>query len=471
MAQDSYVNLQIRPHPEYTDIVPTLRSEEYEVLKASIKGNNGNWSAIVVNKDGFILDGYHRYKVCNELGIEPKFEVKEFNSAPEEKLFVIDSNLARRQLTDYARTELVLLKKQIYLDLGKKNMSEAGKVGAAIRDDDNNADDGEGLIKIDKPFDAGIGNAGTTVDKQANVNTINTQRQLADEAGVSTGFLYEVEYLAKHATQEQKQELRDGKAKPHSVFCDIRQKEKLDILDKKIDQGTALNDLELAQSLNISIRPYDVWNYSEIDERFGQRYPGNIPAGIVVNTLVFFTEPGDLILDPMAGGGVVGDVCKRFGRECLMYDINPVREDIIEHDLRQGVPTEAKHADFVFWDPPYYNIKEQEYGPKSISALPKSEYMKVFEDAAESFAENRIKKIAFLMPDYYGKNPEENIFIDEYIAQFKKNGKWRILRRIHCPLATQQISAYTIATRLKTKTLSWLARDLIVFERTEVTGK
>ncbi len=464
MTQDSYVNLPIRPHPEYSTIVPPLKPEEYETLSDSIRRNNGNWDAVVVNKEGFILDGNHRYKICNELGIEPNYEVKEFNSALEEKLFVIDSNLARRQLTDYARTELILLKKQTYLDLGKKNMSEAGKAGVAIRDSNNIADNEEGFINIDKAFDTRT-DSGYAADEQISINTINTQKELADEAGVSTGFLYEVEYLTKHATQEQKQELREGKAKSHSIFRDIRQQEKLGILDKKIEQGTALNDLEMASSLNISIRPYDVWNYSEIDERFGQRYPGNIPAGIVVNTLVFFTEPGDLVLDPMAGGGVVGDVCRRFGRKCLMYDINPVREDIIKHDLKQGIPKGAKNADFVFWDPPYYKIKEQEYGPQSISALPKSEYMKVFEDAAECFAENGIKKIALLMPDYYGKNPDENIFIDEYIAQFKKYGEWRILRRVHCPLATQQITAYTIATRLKTKTLSWLARDLIIFER------
>src|SRR5947208_9147680 len=184
MTQDSYVNLPIRPHPEYSTIVPPLKTEKYETLSDSIRRNNGNWDAVVVNKEGFILDGNHRYKICNELGIEPNYEVKEFNSALEEKLFVIDSNLARRQLTDYARTELILLKKQTYLDLGKKNMSEAGKAGVAIRDSNNIADNEEGFINIDKAFDTRT-DSGYAADEQISINTINTQKELADEAGVS----------------------------------------------------------------------------------------------------------------------------------------------------------------------------------------------------------------------------------------------------------------------------------------------
>jgi hypothetical protein len=64
-------------------------------------------------------------------------------------------------------------------------------------------------------------------------------------------------------------------------------------------------------SLNISIRPYDVWNFSSLDERYGYKYPGQIPADIVFNTF-FFINQGDLVVDPMAGSGVVGEICNQL---------------------------------------------------------------------------------------------------------------------------------------------------------------
>jgi hypothetical protein len=43
---------------------------------------------------------------------------------------------------------------------------------------------------------------------------------------------------------------------------------------------------------------------------------GRIPAQLVAHILYFFSEPGDLVLDPMAGGGVCADTCLAMGRRC-----------------------------------------------------------------------------------------------------------------------------------------------------------
>jgi hypothetical protein len=36
-------------------------------------------------------------------------------------------------------------------------------------------------------------------------------------------------------------------------------------------------------------------------------------AQLVAHILYFFSEPGDLVLDPMAGGGVCADTCLAMG--------------------------------------------------------------------------------------------------------------------------------------------------------------
>jgi ParB-like chromosome segregation protein Spo0J len=49
--------IAIRFHHEYEKIVPKLKLEEYQELKSSI-AKNGLYHPIIINKDGFILDGH-----------------------------------------------------------------------------------------------------------------------------------------------------------------------------------------------------------------------------------------------------------------------------------------------------------------------------------------------------------------------------------------------------------------------------
>src|SRR5215208_3112471 len=122
-------NPRIRINPEYASMVPKQSPEEYESLKQSIKEENGLYVPIIVNQNCVILDGHHRYKACQELGIEPETVVKEFNNELDEQLFVVDCNLVRRQLNSFQRTELALRSKPILEAIAKRNESIGGKGG------------------------------------------------------------------------------------------------------------------------------------------------------------------------------------------------------------------------------------------------------------------------------------------------------------------------------------------------------
>lgn len=124
MTSLSSSDLQI--NPEYASLVSELSPEEYESLKQSIM-KNGLYLPIIVNQNGIILDGHHRYKACQALGIEPKTIVKEFEDKLDEHLFVIDCNLIRRQLNSFQRTELALKSKPILEAIVKRNESLGGK--------------------------------------------------------------------------------------------------------------------------------------------------------------------------------------------------------------------------------------------------------------------------------------------------------------------------------------------------------
>jgi site-specific DNA-methyltransferase (adenine-specific) len=117
----SISNLELKINPEYAKLVPALTEQEYNGLKRSIQ-NHGLHETIKVNKKGEILDGHHRFKICNELGRNPKIEVKELANELEEKLYVIDVNFKRRHLNDFQKLELASLKQPILKEIAKKRM-------------------------------------------------------------------------------------------------------------------------------------------------------------------------------------------------------------------------------------------------------------------------------------------------------------------------------------------------------------
>src|SRR5215208_4428293 len=95
----------IKINSEYSKLVNPLSNLEYQVLKSSIS-EKGMHLPIIVNQDNVILDGHHRYKICKELYIKPLFEVKRFDNPLDEKEFVIEINVQRRQLNDFQKAEL-----------------------------------------------------------------------------------------------------------------------------------------------------------------------------------------------------------------------------------------------------------------------------------------------------------------------------------------------------------------------------
>jgi len=91
------------------------------------------------------------------------------------------------------------------------------------------------------------------------------------------------------------------------------------------------------------------------------KYPGVTPAFIIWNLVQRYTQPGDLVVDPMAGSGTTIDVCKEEGRQVIGYDIAPAHPEVIQNDAR-NIPLEDNSVDMVFIDSPYSdNIKYSDH--------------------------------------------------------------------------------------------------------------
>ena len=116
-------------------------------MKNSIS-NKGLHLPIIINQDNVILDGHNRLKICQELGIEPKFEVKEFQDPLQEKEFVIEINLKRRHLNNFQIAELEYKMEEIYKERAKlRSFSNLKNVKENISTAPNDA------IEVDKDKD------------------------------------------------------------------------------------------------------------------------------------------------------------------------------------------------------------------------------------------------------------------------------------------------------------------------------
>jgi hypothetical protein len=84
-----------RPVHPIADLFPMMTDEELANLAADIKAN-GLIHAIVVDKDGVIIDGRNRDRACEIAGIEPATVLFE---GDDPRAYIIAANISRRHLT------------------------------------------------------------------------------------------------------------------------------------------------------------------------------------------------------------------------------------------------------------------------------------------------------------------------------------------------------------------------------------
>jgi DNA modification methylase len=136
------------------------------------------------------------------------------------------------------------------------------------------------------------------------------------------------------------------------------------------------------------------------------KYAGVTPAFIIYNLIYRYTNPGDLVCDPMAGSGTTIDVCKEERRRVVAFDIVPTRPDIIQADAR-NIPLEDNSVDMVFIDSPYGdNIRYNDH-PLNIGHIPASEE-RFYDELEKVMVEcHRILKdgkiLAWLIGDQWAK--------------------------------------------------------------------
>jgi len=140
-------------------------------------------------------------------------------------------------------------------------------------------------------------------------------------------------------------------------------------------------------------------------------YAGRTPSYVIWNLVQRYTQAGDLVVDPFAGGGTTLDVADSLQRRSRGFDLaahagrpagagglvarrtgpgsessDGARAMRIEHADARALPVEDGAAQLVFMDPPYSTHLEYSDDPRCIGKLSAFDDA-YFEAMADVFAE------------------------------------------------------------------------------------
>jgi len=183
---------ELKINQEFKNLIPPLTKEEYKGLEKSLLEEGCRDALVTWN--GTIVDGHNRYELCQKHGIDFDVIEKEFENEEEAKVWIIDNQNARRNLTDGWKFELKQTRKKI--------LSEKGKENQGIRTD---------LL--------------SKTDKKLNINKVrnhNTQKEIAKELGWSTGKVAQADVVWKKGPEEIKEKVKAGDMSINEAYRKVR---------------------------------------------------------------------------------------------------------------------------------------------------------------------------------------------------------------------------------------------------------
>lgn len=199
---------------DYCKPWPQLPPDEFKLLKESIQtfGLNNPITLVgdeVVNGEIVyrILDGRHRYLVCKELNIMPRFREFEGPGSPLE--FAIAENLRRRQMTPSQRAMIAGELFDIETKRAKARQAAAGAANMAA----HHQEQGHVLVPVTLP---------ELIDKG------DTRDKVADAMGISGKTMSDAVKVLKSEDEQLKQAVTSGSLPVHRAADQVREREKIE---------------------------------------------------------------------------------------------------------------------------------------------------------------------------------------------------------------------------------------------------
>ena len=211
------------------NIYPEMKEEAFLSLRSDIEKNGYDFKFPIWIYENKIIDGWNRYKACNELGITPIYETF-VGDELQAITFILRTN-NRRDLTSYQRTLLALEFEEMFKEKAKENLGR---------------------------------NQYSSSQKSAESKPIDTRNELAKIAKVSHDTISKVKKIQEKAPEEVKAKLATGEVSINAAYKEIKKEEKkeerIQLINKQIEEIEAGELPELKGLFDvISVDP--PWNY------------------------------------------------------------------------------------------------------------------------------------------------------------------------------------------------------------------
>ena len=265
----------IKVDKEFQALIPPLFAEEYTGLEQNII-ENGCLDALKVWGD-ILVDGHNRHAICEKHDIAYTTQAVDFDSRGAALVWIIRSQLDRRNIADFVRYELTDRQAGILREQGRQKQQEACG--------DKKSEEARSLLPI-------IGK--TVSEKEVEPEKHDTRKEIAKSLGWGHNKVSEAKIVSDKAPEEVKAKLRTGEISINRVYTQIRREEK----ESKRESRRQENREKIAKVKN--------------------------PAGIAQNDIRFPT----IVIDPPWDWGDEGDN-NQLGRAKPDYSTMSLRELIL----------------------------------------------------------------------------------------------------------------------------------------------
>ena len=239
---------------------------------------------------------------------------------------------------------------------------------------------------------------------------------------------------------------------------------------------------EMNKSLGFKVDPeftdidpplYDVWTSKASSNT--TKHPGQTEALFTDRLLYLYTKPGEMVIDPCAGGGTTIDVCKRRFRRYFVSDSTPIparEEDIRQHDLTTGVlkPPQWNEVALVYLDPPYggqvkgkYSVKDTDLANMPVEVF-RSAVLKAVNAYTLKLRPGAHVALVMQATQWYGDNGR--VRQDHLMALAHGVKRARLVERIQCPYQSQQANAQMVDWAKANRRILTLSREIAVWRVT-----
>ena len=198
---------------EFKKLIPALTAEEFNQLEQNCLDEGIREKIITWN--GFIIDGHNRYEIATRWNLEYETEAKRFKDENEVKLWMIDNQNGRRNLTDGWKYKLQQIKKEILLLKGKEKYEDT--VGRPSKE--------KSLSIVDN-----------------DLPKHNTREIIAKTLNWSTGKVAMADIVFKKATPELEEKVLNNEITINQAYQDIKKEEKKAVRIELIEQQ--IEDIE-----------------------------------------------------------------------------------------------------------------------------------------------------------------------------------------------------------------------------------